>query len=321
MTAPPQPQNPLAPRVRLIAAAGGSIIPLVALLIARLLWGSELPETVATHWSGTQPDGFTSGTTFFTITFAACALSAAVAGWVTVQALRGKNLDAPLWLPGTAVLSWALASACIVSVMLTQQAGAPELARLGWWIAIPLFAVPWGYAVFAITPRTPAATVDVTSTLDTPLTLSERAVWVSYARGRWAAVLTIAMATTALVTALLGAAWMAVLFIVLAIVAAAFASIAVHVDRRGISVASWGVRWRTIALDDIAGASVIDIRPVEWGGYGYRMGRRGTAVVVRRGAALAVQRRTNTLFAVTVDNPETGAALINSLVQARENSA
>ncbi len=43
---------------------------------------------------------------------------------------------------------------------------------------------------------------------------------------------------------------------------------------------------------------------------------RGTAVTLRSGEAIVVTLENGRLFAVTVDHPEDGVKLINSLVQA-----
>ena len=44
----------------------GVVVPVLAaalgVIVARL-WSARLPDQIATHWSGTQPDGFTSPTT------------------------------------------------------------------------------------------------------------------------------------------------------------------------------------------------------------------------------------------------------------------
>ncbi|QNG18958.1 hypothetical protein G4H71_20645 [Rhodococcus triatomae] len=320
MTSSTRP-GPAPNRVRLVAAGLATAAPLLALLAARAAWGDSVPGTVATHWSGVEPDGFTSGATFFVITLAACLLSTAVAALVVVRASSaGHDADAALWLPGTALVSWVAASTCITSVALTMRAGRPEDAHLSWWILIPLLGVPWAIGTFLLTPRGPATSYGPAPQLDTPIAPGETAVWISHARGRWAGALVVAMVVTALVTAFLGRPWMVVLFAVLAILAAAFASITVHVDRRGLWLSSWGLRWRTIRLDDIDSAEVAHLRPVEWGGYGYRLSPRGTAVIVRGGDGLALRRRGGGVFAVSVDDPGTGAALLNSLVAAERNA-
>ncbi|TQC47657.1 hypothetical protein EEB14_19055, partial [Rhodococcus sp. WS4] len=154
-------------------------------------------------------------------------------------------------------------------------------------------------------------------TLPVPLAPGERAAWTGYARGRWAGVLALAMALATVVSALVGALWLAVLFLVLAILGGAFASVTVQIDRAGLTLSSWNVRWRRIPLDSVDEARATEIRPMEWGGWGYRFTPRGTAVVIRGGEGIVVTRRDGRPFAVTVDGAAQGAALLNSLVAPR----
>ena len=78
--------------------------------------------------------------------------------------------------------------------------------------------------------------------------------------------------------------------------------------------------WPTtrIALADISRATVIDIHPAEWGGYGYRGSRRvfrRAAVVLRRGEGIRLDIADGTVFAVTVDDAATGAGVLNNLLR------
>ncbi|MGW4333008.1 hypothetical protein ACWEK5_09305 [Rhodococcus koreensis] len=82
-------------RTRLLAAT--SAVPLLALVIARLAWGGDLPPVVAGHWSGSRPDAFADTTTYFWIALAVCAIAAGTAGVVAARI----RTDAALWLPAT----------------------------------------------------------------------------------------------------------------------------------------------------------------------------------------------------------------------------
>ena len=69
----------------------------------------------------------------------------------------------------------------------------------------------------------------------------------------------------------------------------------------------------SVPLHRIATARAIEIRPTEWGGWGYRgnlalMNR--AAVVLRAGPGLRLDLHDGKVFVVTIDNPETIA--INS---------
>ncbi|MEV0946469.1 hypothetical protein [Rhodococcus sp. NPDC049939] len=300
-------------RYRLSAAVAATALPLLVVLVARLAWGPDLPETVARHWSADGPDGFSDTGTFFAVVIAVCAIVTVVA---VVSAVRGRG-DAALWLPTTALISWITAATWIAGVTATRQAGAPEAASLGWAIVIPLLGIPWAVAVYAIAPKsTNVRRYGPAPTLSVPLSEDERAVWTGYARGPWAAVLGLIMVVAAVVAGLLGAPWLVLLFVLVALASGVFASIGVQVDRTGLTLSSWGVQWRRIPLDAISEAQVARIRPAEWGGFGYRVSPRGTAVIVHGGDGLVLTRQDGRQFAVTVDSPAIGAALLNSLITA-----
>ncbi len=92
--------------------------------------------------------------------------------------------------------------------------------------------------------------------------------------------------------------------------------VTVRVDDRAVTVA-WGpARWPrlTVPLAQVETARAEEIDPWRWGGWGYRVTRRGQAVVTRRGPGLVLERRDGTTFAVTVDAAPDAAELVNALV-------
>ncbi|OYD69831.1 hypothetical protein [Rhodococcus sp. OK302] len=301
-------------RVRLWTAASLTFVPTAALIIARLLWGDELPPTVASHWSGSTPDGFSTTTTFFAWTLAVSLLAAVVAA---VTAVRGGE-NSPLALSVTATTSATFATIWILSVALTLDAGSPEEARIGWWIIAPIAAALTGIAAWALTSRAGSSAVSAlpTPTLDPPLSATERAMWIGRAHSIWPWILAVGMTALTVGTAAYSDWWVALILLASTVLITAFASVTVRVDNTGMSISSWGVRWKRIALAQIKSASVDTIRPLEWGGWGYRITPRGTAVTLRSGEAIVLNLGTGKVFAVTIDHPEDGVRLINSLVQA-----
>lgn len=53
------------------------------------------------------------------------------------------------------------------------------------------------------------------------------------------------------------------------------------------------------------------------GGWGYRLSGLGTTVMLRRGECLVIRPRQGAEFAVSVDDAERGAALLNTLTTPR----
>ncbi|AOW92503.1 hypothetical protein BFN03_06765 [Rhodococcus sp. WMMA185] len=304
-------------RTRQMAATAATALPLFALVIAKLAWGSGLPPVVASHWSGIRPDRFSDTDTYFWSVLAVCIGATVIAGIV----VSTSRADQALWLSATILAGWTAASVWIASVAATLRAGSPEAATLGFWALLPVLGIVGAIAAVALLYRISRnERYGPAPTLPDPLGPDERAAWTGYARGRWASALALTVTAAAVMSALLGALWLVAAFLVLAVVGGAFASITVQVDRTGLSVASWNVRWRRIPLDSIAQAQVAVIRPGDWGGWGYRFTPRGTAVVIRGGEGIVLTHNDGRRFAVTVDSPEQGAALLNSLVTPRPAS-
>ncbi|MFF7752025.1 DUF1648 domain-containing protein [Streptomyces sp. NPDC007971] len=97
---------------------------------------------------------------------------------------------------------------------------------------------------------------------------------------------------------------------------AACASVRVRVSEHGLEVAfgPLGRPRRRWAAGDIESARVEHRTPAQAGGWGYRLGGLGTTVMVRGGECLVVRLRgRRSEFAVSVDDAERGAALLNAL--------
>jgi hypothetical protein len=95
------------------------------------------------------------------------------------------------------------------------------------------------------------------------------------------------------------------------------ASIRVRADSAGLHVNYGVLPWptTTIAMDRIDQASIIDVRPMEWGGWGYRGTlklMKQAAVVLRAGPGIRLDLTDGTIFVVTIDDPEEAVALLNA---------
>jgi hypothetical protein len=100
------------------------------------------------------------------------------------------------------------------------------------------------------------------------------------------------------------------------------ASVRVSVGAHGLRVRPEGLRWPSVhlPLDRIARAEAVDLRPLRWGGWGYRGSLRlfhRAAWIVRAGPALQVELTDGTTFATTVDHPTEAAAILNGLLSHR----
>jgi hypothetical protein len=80
-------------------------------------------------------------------------------------------------------------------------------------------------------------------------------------------------------------------------------------DRALVVEYSGPLRWptMTMSLDDVVTFEAIDVRPMRYGGWGYRGSLRlfrRAALVLRRGPGLRLQLRDGRVFVVTVDDPD-----------------
>lgn len=76
-------------------------------------------------------------------------------------------------------------------------------------------------------------------------------------------------------------------------------------------------RWprQRVALADIEAVAATDIRPREWGGWGYRGSRaigKRSAIVLRRGPGLQLTQRDGKELVISLDDPDTAARLLRS---------
>jgi hypothetical protein len=79
-----------------------------------------------------------------------------------------------------------------------------------------------------------------------------------------------------------------------------------------------------VPLDRMAVATAIDVRPMRWGGWGYRGSLRWfrqAAVVVRGGPGIRVDLRDGRVFVVTVTDAATGAAALNEAIAVAASTA
>ena len=152
----------------------------------------------------------------------------------------------------------------------------------------------------------------------------ERAVWVGRARSQRMLAAAIAFGAGLSVAPQLAVGvsrWQLLAAILLATVCLAWASqVTVTVAAEGVRVAFGPLRTPSshIGLEDIETAEAIDVEPLRWGGWGYRLAGRGrTAVVVRRGPGLLLRRRDGRTLVVTVDGAAQAAGLLNDLITRR----
>ncbi|MGW2489511.1 DUF1648 domain-containing protein [Streptomyces sp. NPDC001606] len=298
----------------------------MAALIAGLPWAvrDRLPDRLATHWSsGAAPDG---SMPLPTASLFPAALWLLLAVAISVRWRRSWPSPRPwvaIALAPTAVILTG-AQLCVVRANLDRadwhEAREPVLGI----VAMLVLAALAGVGAWRLTVRYAPTTAPATGPrLD--LAEDERVVWFSRTANPWLqlmAALTGLIVVAALVALALGLASPSLLWPVLvagtviSLTGAACSSVQAKVSDAGLDVTfgplGWPARhWSAAAIES---ARAEQRRPAQVGGWGYRFSGLGTTVMLRAGDCLVIRPRgRRTDFAVSVDDAERGAALLNTL--------
>ncbi|MFF5257371.1 DUF1648 domain-containing protein [Actinomadura viridis] len=310
----------------LAASAGLAAIP-----VAPLALRDRLPDPLATHWDGGgTPDGSSSFTVWLLVcggiwlVLCGAAVITGLGGWgrrrtrAGFGALLGFGAGVTAGMIGSTLranldrASWREAGELGGGVIALVMLGAAAAALVGWLI---------GMTGSDATAPPPAGTPRL------KVGAGQRAVWIGYVHNRLLAWLGGALAAAGAIGAplvlllpepLTPGGPLGIPLVTLGLtglVVLALSSARVTVDTRGLAVAfgPLGRPVRRIPRGRIAAAWAEDRSPAEAGGWGYRLGPRGTTVMLRGGECLVVQYDDGGRFAVSVDDAERGAALLNSL--------
>lgn len=113
--------------------------------------------------------------------------------------------------------------------------------------------------------------------------------------------------------------WSAV-SVVVAVLVVTFAFVEVDADetRVAISLGPVGFPRRRYAIEDITGVGAIEVHPLAYGGWGWRIRSGRRSYVIRGGQAIRMERANGVGIFVTVDTAAEGAAVIDSAARARK---
>ncbi|MFI9568830.1 DUF1648 domain-containing protein [Streptomyces rishiriensis] len=317
-------------QVRRSGAAWGAVgwgVGVLALLVALPLAASgRLPDRLATHWDAgsVRPDGSMP-------LWVAALFPALIWGvLVVVVGLTLRRAGAGGMVPG-----WAAAGLGFGGVtLLGAQASVvrANLDRTDWHEAGSVTSGVVGTLVVAATvgaagllaarraPDEPRPAADG-PTLDIPA--GQRVVWLARTSNPWLqaiAALTGLLAITVVVSALAGLTGLPFLlaatpFTLASILVLGCSSVRARVGEQGLDVTFGPLGWptRRWAAKDVESARVESRTPAQVGGWGYRLSGLGTTVMLRGGECLVIHPSKGREFAVSVDDAERGAALLNSL--------
>ncbi|MEU3824052.1 DUF1648 domain-containing protein [Streptomyces sp. NPDC029080] len=283
----------------------------------------RLPDRLATHWSGGDtPDGsmpLWAASLFPAGVWLLLALAVSVRwrrSWPAARPWRAMTLA-----PTGAVLVGAQVSVIRANL---DRADWHEARMSVFGVVLPMaLAAVAGAIAWRLTTLPSAPPADPAHALDLPE--GQRLVWFSRTANpvlRLLAAVTGLAAAAALAFLTAGLASPAALWpvcagcTVTAVAFAAFSSVQAKVSEAGLEVAfgplGWPARrWSPAAVESARAERRL---PSQVGGWGYRFSGLGTTVMLRAGDCLVIRARgRRTDFAVSVDDAERGAALLNAL--------
>ncbi|WP_440312706.1 DUF1648 domain-containing protein [Leucobacter chromiireducens] len=323
-------------RARRAARWVALVFPLALTTIATVLtfvWLPRLPDPAATHWSGIGgPDGFGPPWTFPALS-AGVGLGLTLLLWFAAagsSSVRGSGI--PTWSgfnrlvaalsAGTVTMLQFLA---VISAAIQLDLADARLAPpLGWAGLIGLALLPIvGAIAWAVQPAVTVGGGEAFPGDGLELSAAERAVWYRTTRGSGTFFVVLIGAAACVLG---GGIWLlgdqlAEGWILVGVGALLWCAIPmtgmfrVRVDGSGIAVSS-AVGWPAfrVPLADVAQAVAAPISPLgDFGGWGVRWAPGRMGVVLRAGEGIVVTRRDGRLFAVTVDDADTAAALLTGL--------
>jgi hypothetical protein len=289
----------------------------------------RLPDPMATHWSGSLPDGSNSLTGHLITSTAIWAVLGVglVASAARAQARRVPRMTWWSMLFGMGTLLIGAQVSTLAANLDVPEWTAATLP--GWHIPAVLAGM---LAVMGLAAVLAKGEPDEPSpgNLEPPvlkLRSGQRAVWVGRVVNRkitWAVVaafaVTVLMAVSglrgqgqSLVSAILPGA------IILLLVGLATMAVSVRVGDGVIRIGFGPFGWpaRHIKLSAVESAWAEERSPAETGGWGFRGLPGAATIMLRGGECLVLRYRSGGQLAISIDDAERGAALINALIAER----
>ena len=287
-----------------------------------LAYSADLPERVASHYgiSG-RPDGSMTPEQFLIVVGTLMVLGSVACAAIAITRRRLQPMIAP-----TVSFVGAFVGALAAGILTITAIGQRGLDRwqdatLSPWTLIVWIAgsVIVGSAAARLASSLPS-TADTGTAASPPamnLAPGERAFWTASLSAGWPTLLGLLVLVVALSLVGFTELWIAAALLVPAIAIITLSRIRVTADRSGLQVRYGFLGWprTSVPLRRIATAQAIDIRPSEWGGWGYRGSltlMKRAAVVLRAGPGIRLDLHDGKVFVVTIDDPDIPARLLNA---------
>jgi hypothetical protein len=295
-------------RVRVCVATVLIVLMPLVVVVTATAWWPELPVVMPRQWSGGEVVAMISTPVLLTCTLAVGVIGAVVATYNAIQLFRtgrsGSYLGASMAAAVTAGLWVTLAGAAKTQGADLGWWWIATIASVGYAFLPPLIAPAGGSRILEAAPLSvaPGDTITWASTSTSPVAM-------------WTIVgvlsVTIAFGVSELVTGSRGAAlaWLGAGLLVTIPIASLFVRLRVLVDARGVIVRSGvgNITFRHVPLEKVQTARAEWVEPARWGGTGYRLGPKGSALITGSGPVLALSLSDGSEFSVSLRSPADAA--------------
>lgn len=304
-------------RVALVAT--GIVLLLVALL--PLLLVTDRPERLATRWAfDGQPASAMSLAALVAVTLVFVVPCALVLVGLGLRRRALRTTAGPMIAGTVAMVGMTVAAPVVLTLLANRgqddwrQVPGPAAWQIVAVVTVGLAAGAvgaWAGGRLPTLATRPAPTAVLDLADSAPVSWSQ-SLLVPWLLGVAAAVVAVGV----VLAVVSDQAWLGLVVGVSGLPISLLARIEVVADARGLTVVygPFGRPRTRVPVDRIDTAAAIDLTPSEWGGWGYRGSLRvfrQAAVVLRAGPAIRLDMHDGRRFAVTIDDPETAAAVIN----------
>ncbi|MGV8965544.1 MAG: DUF1648 domain-containing protein [Cellulomonas sp.] len=308
--------------VTTLVTLGFPVVVLLAGIAVALSWRDVLPDPIAIHWGSDGANGYGSLTSHLTA-MVAITLAMSVFLWA-VGFFAGRDALTRRFAGGMAAWFAVFMTGLLVG-SLAPQRGLPDAAAAGAIGAVITGSIAAACLASALVAWLMPADLPKPATSPIPadaptvhLADAAQAAWVHDATVGGARWFLVAVGVVMAAIVAISREWAAVVIVafVFSLLLVLLARWTVTVDRTGLTVRPLIRRPRIhVPLSEILEAEAVTVRPIaEFGGWGLRTSAAGrTGVILRSGLALQVTRTGGRTFVVTVDDAQTGAALLNTL--------
>lgn len=299
-------------RLRKLLALVLTAVPLAAVAVA-LAW-ADLPDPVPTHWNASGSVDGTTGMVPFIV------INLVVAGGAALVAAGFARTERPRYgVAASAFVAYLVGSIAVLTAVRASGAATAQEVKLPWTgVMVVVAAGLLGSALCWLLWPKPGPVRAAEGPADhlprLELGDNERVVYVAEVRSRGFALLAVGSALIGLVVAVTADLLIAGALLAVTVAGALLQRATVRIDAGGLRVDFGpGVRVR-VPLADIRQATSQELRPMEWGGWGHRVLPKRRAVILRSGPGLVLHLADDSRFAVTMDDPDQAAAVLNGLL-------